>query len=590
MKPDRRLFIIFLMFLMCFEVKSQEQKIRIAILDLEVSGVDTSVIIGLSNRLRAELVETGQFDVMERNRMSEILQEQGFQQTGACNSDECIIEAGKMLSVAKMVAGSVSRVNSLFTVTLRMIDVETTNIELFVTEDTQGPIENVLTQSLRNIAQKFVARLNPMAYLTLNTSPENCQIFIDDVLAGVSPFAALRVQPGIHHIRVEKQDFISVTQEHVFQAENETQISISLEPAASLFIQSEPSEAEIFIDGVFKGLTPLTIPNLNPGQVKIKLQHRLYQPYITEMILTGGKTERVDVQLNTRFGALSVESVPSGANIEVDGLLKGQTPLEITGLAFGKHHLRISKEGFSTQEKDIEINTEVILSEKFALKIGEGTLYLYPRPSDATVRINGKTLRSIPKEGLQLYPGSYQLSAHRMGYENMNLSVDIKPNFSQSITLEMHRKTTEKAIIQSVIFPGLGQRYAEKKTRAKIFTTLELASIAGIIGSEISFASRKDTYNTRRDEYFAAISEEDILHTRQAMDDAYNDIESSRDLRKFFIITAVGTWALNILESALFPPIRPLHLSEHSSWQDKRFALSLHTDCKKSFLTLERKF
>jgi hypothetical protein len=55
--------------------------------------------------------------------MEEVLQEQGFQQTG-CTSEECAVEVGQLLGVQNMIGGSIGRVGETFTIDVRMISVQ----------------------------------------------------------------------------------------------------------------------------------------------------------------------------------------------------------------------------------------------------------------------------------------------------------------------------------------------------------------------------------------------------------------------------------------------------------------------------------
>ena len=49
------------------------------------SGVDSSESLIISERFQTELLATGEYTVLDRQQMAAILQEQGFQQSGACN-------------------------------------------------------------------------------------------------------------------------------------------------------------------------------------------------------------------------------------------------------------------------------------------------------------------------------------------------------------------------------------------------------------------------------------------------------------------------------------------------------------------------
>ena len=103
-----KVIIIFLIHVSFILNLNAQVKQRIAVLNLESVGVSKTESITLTDRLRSELVKTGSFTIIERSEMDEILQEQGFQLTG-CTTDECVVEAGKVLNVSHICAGRLAR-------------------------------------------------------------------------------------------------------------------------------------------------------------------------------------------------------------------------------------------------------------------------------------------------------------------------------------------------------------------------------------------------------------------------------------------------------------------------------------------------
>jgi len=97
----------------------------IGIMDLKAEGDLKSASGILSDRLRAELFNTGRFAVMERGEMDAILKEQGFQQSGVCDDKACMVEIGQLLGASKMVAGSIGMLGTVYLINLRIIDVST---------------------------------------------------------------------------------------------------------------------------------------------------------------------------------------------------------------------------------------------------------------------------------------------------------------------------------------------------------------------------------------------------------------------------------------------------------------------------------
>jgi TolB-like protein len=124
---------------------------NIAVIDLDPTGISNNEAQFLSDRLRTELFETGTFQVVEREKMNTILKEQGFQQSG-CTSVECAIEIGQLLNVTVMVAGSIGKIEEIYSISIRMIDVETGAIIRTATRDYEGKLSEVLTDVIPEIS------------------------------------------------------------------------------------------------------------------------------------------------------------------------------------------------------------------------------------------------------------------------------------------------------------------------------------------------------------------------------------------------------------------------------------------------------
>ena len=83
--------------------------------------------------------------------MQEVLKEQGFQQPG-CTTDECIVEIGRLIGVEKIISGSISKIGNIYSVSSRIVNVETGEIENTAVFDHTGNIGQLLTEGMRMIA------------------------------------------------------------------------------------------------------------------------------------------------------------------------------------------------------------------------------------------------------------------------------------------------------------------------------------------------------------------------------------------------------------------------------------------------------
>jgi len=132
-------------------IVAQNNKINIAVLDMDATNIKEEDARFLSDRLRIELFDAGKFNVLERDKMNVILDEQGFQMSG-CTSVECAVEIGQLLNVQQMVAGSIGRIGNVYSITLRLINVQTGQLLQTAKHDYQGELSEMLTEVLPEIA------------------------------------------------------------------------------------------------------------------------------------------------------------------------------------------------------------------------------------------------------------------------------------------------------------------------------------------------------------------------------------------------------------------------------------------------------
>lgn len=127
------------------------QAVTIAVLDFDGFGISQTEAIALSNRLRNELFRLGTFEVVDRGMMENILAEQDFQQAG-CTSNDCLVEVGRLLGAQQMVGGSISKVGQTFSVSARLVDVETGKVLSVSDFDRRGEIDDMLTRGMGVVA------------------------------------------------------------------------------------------------------------------------------------------------------------------------------------------------------------------------------------------------------------------------------------------------------------------------------------------------------------------------------------------------------------------------------------------------------
>jgi len=131
------------------------QDITIAVLDFNGKGVSQSEASTLTDRFRDEIFKIGDYSLIERELMENILNEQNFQQSG-CESDECVVEVGNILGVQQIVGGSIGKVGDVFSVSVRIIDVESGKVLNIANYDHVGELEYLLTSGMKSVAKDLI--------------------------------------------------------------------------------------------------------------------------------------------------------------------------------------------------------------------------------------------------------------------------------------------------------------------------------------------------------------------------------------------------------------------------------------------------
>ena len=124
----------------------------IAILELESNGLDKSVSSTITDILINKMQASGCYRVMERSQIDKILKEQGFQNSGACSASECAVEMGRILSIQKMIIGSIGKLGNSYVINLRMIDVSSGEVLANSSRQIVGGIENAAPVSAEMIS------------------------------------------------------------------------------------------------------------------------------------------------------------------------------------------------------------------------------------------------------------------------------------------------------------------------------------------------------------------------------------------------------------------------------------------------------
>jgi len=181
-------------------VAATDSILHLAVYDFQGRGIDSNTAIIFSDRFRAALVGSAKIKVLERSEMDLVLNEQGFQKTGACDYNACLVEMGQLLGIQFMVAGAVGKVDNIFTFNLRMINIESGEIIYAITHDAQEPLAEILSSVIGQLARQFSSEVTRVSTssIKINSSPAGAMISVNSKDAGATPCALHDLDSGLY--------------------------------------------------------------------------------------------------------------------------------------------------------------------------------------------------------------------------------------------------------------------------------------------------------------------------------------------------------------------------------------------------------
>ena len=166
----------------------------------------------------------------------------------------------------------------------------------------------------------------------------------------------------------------------------------------TLALDSTPEAAEIEIDGQSYGTTPFK-DFLEQGQHKIRLTKNGYKPFEKIVTVNRDETTELNAQMEMLPGSLSIESVPTGAALFINGIDYGVTPYKRDVIEAGDYTVRLSKDGYDTLEQTVTVHPGEPMNRTFTLDSNLGSIILSVNPPGMNVYLDGKFICRTEPEG-----------------------------------------------------------------------------------------------------------------------------------------------------------------------------------------------
>ncbi|MDF7826449.1 PEGA domain-containing protein [Pontiellaceae bacterium B12227] len=217
----------------------------------------------------------------------------------------------------------------------------------------------------------------------------------------------------------------------------------------SISVESNPERAELFINGSSKGITPVTIQGLPSSTYIVELRKEGYERTFNTVNLLEGQEEKLKIQMNRLSGLLLVESNPSGADVMIDGVSKGNTPVLLTDLPLGSYNLEFRSETQLPRIMTAELKDRTPVGIFAELISNTALLDVNSTPEGAEVRVNGLLVGKTPLHLEEVLAGQSEVKIAKRGYTPYMVTLEFEATKPYQLNAELEALPSGLTIITS---------------------------------------------------------------------------------------------------------------------------------------------
>lgn len=265
----------------------------------------------------------------------------------------------------------------------------------------------------------------------------HADVSLDGKPLGRTPFTA-DIVPGKHRLEFSADRYLSEVRELDVIGEGKRQtLSVMMTPSwAPVSLATQPSGAEVFVDGKPGGTTPARL-ELDAGKHALEVRLKGYNAWQDSVSVVANQPQELPpVKLTQADGRVALATEPAGAAVSVDREFRGRTPLTLKLTPGRKHELAIAKPGYETVNRELTVEADSGRKLAIDLVAEYGDLEVDSDPKGAEVWIDGKRRAETPAK-LRLTAVSHRLEVRRTGFASKTSEVTPRPGFAQSLSFDL---------------------------------------------------------------------------------------------------------------------------------------------------------
>jgi len=302
---------------------------------------------------------------------------------------------------------------------------------------------------------------NQVGWYTFHTNVDGATIYIDGVAAGTTvnqqytyevyldgspssmPKTAYATKSGYTNSQVTNLNTPSVgeTVDYYFTLNPQGPTT------GSVYVSSSPTNAAVYVDGTYYGITPHTIDGLSTGSHSVRVTRSGYQDWGSTVTVSAGQQTSVTATLVpvNDHGTIAVTSNPSGASVYLDGSYQGLSPVTVSGVTKGAHIVELNKAGYYEWSGQVTVYAGQVTTVSRTLSQipspSTGTIYVSSTPSGAYIYLDGSYMGVTPYSGNYVInnvaSGTHTITLKLSGYNDKSVSTTVQGGGTATVSVPL---------------------------------------------------------------------------------------------------------------------------------------------------------
>jgi hypothetical protein len=330
----------------------------------------------------------------------------------------------------------------------------------------------------------------PTGTVTVRSNPSDAVVILDGYNYGTTPYMFTGLTTGYHTVEVDYPGYEAyVTNVYIDYGVNQDIYAdlTALVSYGSLFIDSTPQGADVYVDGNHQGTSPVTVSAMSVGAHQVELHLAGYEVLTSTQNVYAGQGTVVNLVLvpyssSSGYGSIDITSNQPGALVYLDGIYKGSTQSGNTfntiAVSPGTHTLFLHLPGYKDITQTVEVfpgqitNVAAVFTpaatqqSSATASPATGSIIVTSTPAGGQVTLDNQFRGVAPVTIYNVAPGTHIVNVHLNGFNDWSTSVDVPAN--------------QVVQVPATLVPGSGTATAPTRAGLSLAATLS-ALAAGVI-------------------------------------------------------------------------------------------------------------